>query len=423
MTKHLYVPDGFAPEDHLPERFWKYADAANYIVHAIKANRVFYHRKRTDFNPLKAAYLNNVMGRWHRQDICTELAKAGVIEIDRQYFVGEKSRGYRLGPDFRDAIFRRHPISPKIAKKIKKHKTHDKLTLPVHQHLYRWLTRLEVDYDAAMNSFPTREEMIDKHVALAMLADRQFFMIHDDYGRIHSNVTGLSRTLRPFLRYGPDKLVMIDLRNSQPFFFSLLLLNYVSNNSSLDSFYHNTNNTKNRGGGEKGKGDSIMIDISSMLKHKGMVRMGLPNDMKNYIDLTERGVLYEELASVFGVNDRNHAKDKFFKGVLFCKPYPNKYRSLFGERFPTVTRVIEELKAKDHRHLSHHLQRCESAAMIHGVCDRLRVELPAAPLLTIHDCLLTTRPYLGPVRAVLKDEFRSLSLSPSVAEQDFTLAA
>lgn len=423
MTQYLYVPDGFAPQDHLPERLWKHADAANYLVHAIEANRVFYHRPRTAYNPLKAAYLDNVMGRWHRQDICTELAKTGVIEIDRQYFVGEKSRGYRLGPDFRDAIFRRHRVSPKIAKRLNKHKMHDKLLLPVHQHLYRWLTRLEMDYDAAMNSFPTREELIDKHVALAMLADRQFFMICDDYGRIHSNVTGLSRTLRRFLHYGPDKLVMIDLKNSQPFFFSLLLLNYFSNNSSLDSFYNKAKSAQKNGEGGRGGGNSIMIDISSMLQHKSLVRMDLPDDVKDYISLTEQGVLYEELASVFGVNDRNFAKDKFFKGVLFCKPYPNNYRSLFGERFPTVSRVIDDLKAKDHRRLSHHLQRCESAAMIHGVCDRLRVELPTAPLLTIHDCLLTTKPHLEPVRAVLQDEFRSLTLSPSVSEQDYTLAA
>lgn len=222
MTSNIYLPDGYDPRDHLPERLWKYADAANYLVHAIEASRVFYHRKRADFNPLKAEYLNNVMGRWHRTDICTALSEAGVIEIDRQYLVGRKSRGYRLGPRFRDAVFRRHRIGPKVAKKLEEHKMHDKLTLPVHLHLYDWLTRLEVDYDAALESFPTREELIDKHVAVAMLADRQFFMIHDEYGRLHSNVTGLSRTLRPFLHFGPDRLVMVDLKNSQPFFFSMV---------------------------------------------------------------------------------------------------------------------------------------------------------------------------------------------------------
>ena len=61
--------------------------------------------------------------------------------------------------------------------------------------------------------------------------------------------------------------------------------------------------------------------------------------------------------------------------------------------------------------------------MIHGVCERLRKELPEAPVLTIHDSIMTTKPYLGPVRAVLNDEFKGLFLSPSFKEQDFTLAA
>lgn len=420
MTRNIYTPEGFDPRAYLPPRLWKYADAASYLVHAIEANRVYYHRKRTDFNPLKAAYLNAIMGRWQAKDIRTALATSGVIEIDRQYFVGQKSRGYRLGPVFLDAVFRRHGIGPKLAKKLKKHKMHDKLTLPVHKYLHRWLTRLEVDYDAAMNSFPTREELIDKHVVLTMLADRQFFMVPDDYGRLHSNVSCLSRTLRPYLHFGPDKLVMIDLKNSQPFFFSVLLLNYFAHDRSLDSFYNTPRKKEERG---RGKGASITIDNLSRMRQRRLVRMDLPEDVRDYISLTERGVLYEELVPLFGMNDRNDAKDKFFKGVLFPRPHPNKFRFLFGERFPTVAQVIDDLKAKDHARLSHHLQRCESAVMIHAVCDRLRVELPDAPVLTIHDCLMTTKPHLEPVRAVLKDEFKSLSLSPTVAEQDFTLAA
>lgn len=166
-----------------------------------------------------------------------------------------------------------------------------------------------------------------------------------------------------------------------------------------------------------------MIDILSMLRHRMLVKMDLPRDVKDYISLTERGLLYEELVALLGVDDRNQAKDKFFKAILFCKSHPNKYRTLFSDRFPNVSKVIDILKAKDHRQLSHHLQRCESAAMIHGVCDRLRFELPSGPLLTIHDCLLTTRPHLEDVRNVLRDEFRSLALSPSVSEQDYTLAA
>jgi hypothetical protein len=36
-----------------------------------------------------------------------------------------------------------------------------------------------------------------------------------------------------------------------------------------------------------------------------------------------------------------------------------------------------------YRHISHTLQRFESAVIIHRVCERLRVEFPAVPVLTV----------------------------------------
>ena len=249
MTKNIYIPQGFDARTHLPESLWKHADAANYLLHIIEWNRVCYRRRRSDYIPLKAAYLNSVMGRWVAKDIRTALEAAGVIDIDPQYFPGEKSRGYRLGPKHRDATFRRQAITAKLAKKLKTHKMYKKPTLPIHKYLYSWLTRLEVDHRAAMHSLKAGDELIDKYIPLDMIADRQFYMVPDDYGRLHTNVSSLSRTLRPFLHYGDDKLVLLDLKNSQPFFFSLLLLNYYANDRSLDSFYtYNTSEKKKKGG-------------------------------------------------------------------------------------------------------------------------------------------------------------------------------
>ena len=37
MTSNIYLPAGYDPRDHLPEHLWKYADAANYLVHAIES--------------------------------------------------------------------------------------------------------------------------------------------------------------------------------------------------------------------------------------------------------------------------------------------------------------------------------------------------------------------------------------------------
>ena len=160
-----------------------------------------------------------------------------------------------------------------------------------------------------------------------------------------------------------------------------------------------------------------------MLNRNLLVRLDLPQDVKDYISLTETGKFYEELVTVFDARDREEAKKALFQWVLFCKPRKNKFHSLFRNRFPSVSEAIDGLKDKEYRRLSHHLQKCESAAMIHGVCGRLRDDFPEAPVWTIHDCVMTTKPYLEPVRTVVRDQFAAMSLKPTISEQDFTLSA
>jgi hypothetical protein len=316
MTCYLYAPEGFEPKLYLPETLWKYSEAARYFLHAIESNRVFFHRPRTAYNPLKAAYLNNIMGRWVGKDIRTALEEAGAVECDHHYIEGEKSYGYRLGPDFHDSRFKRHPISAKLQQKLNKHKMCVNPKLPVHKHLYRWLQRLEVDYEQGVKSFQSRDELIDKLVTLEMLADKTFFFTVDDYGRVHTNVSCLSRSLRQFLHFDNHKLVLLDICNSQPFFFSILLLNYFANNS-IDSFYSFPTRGEGRRGG---RNTSITIDILSNLRRKMRLRGDLPKDVSEYISLTENGMLYEELMPLFELEDRDKAKVAFFATILFCKP-------------------------------------------------------------------------------------------------------
>src|SRR5208337_1516910 len=48
-------------------------------------------------------------------------------------------------------------------------------------------------------------------------------------------LTNLKKTLRPFLRYRDSELVNLDIANSQPMVFCLLLVNLLSNNGKLNN--------------------------------------------------------------------------------------------------------------------------------------------------------------------------------------------
>ena len=62
-----------------------------------------------------------------------------------------------------------------------------------------------------------------------------FFTVADRFSRFHTNLTNLKASLRPFLRYRGSHLVNLDLANSQPMIFCLLLVNLLSNEEQLEN--------------------------------------------------------------------------------------------------------------------------------------------------------------------------------------------
>ncbi len=67
------------------------------------------------------------------------------------------------------------------------------------------------------------------------IVNGDFFTVVDRFGRFHTNLTNLKATLRPFLRYQNSHLVNLDIANSQPMIFCLLLVNLLSNENQLDN--------------------------------------------------------------------------------------------------------------------------------------------------------------------------------------------
>jgi hypothetical protein len=49
-----------------------------------------------------------------------------------------------------------------------------------------------------------------------------YYSVDDNVGRFHSNLTNIKKELRNYITYDDQKLVNIDIKNSQPFFSTLL---------------------------------------------------------------------------------------------------------------------------------------------------------------------------------------------------------
>src|SRR4029079_314708 len=111
----------------------------------------------------------------------------------------------------------------------------DTLRHPVHRELRRYLKAITIDEQAALTSVHDTPFQRSAQVAMIRrIAEADFFAIPDEYGRFHSNLTNLKKTLRPCLRYRGSHLCNLDIANSQPMIFCLLLVNLLSNNGKLD---------------------------------------------------------------------------------------------------------------------------------------------------------------------------------------------
>src|SRR5262249_46707406 len=105
------------------------------------------------------------------------------------------------------------------------------------------------------------------------------------------------------------------------------------------------------------------------------VRLGppLPADAQGYIQLTQAGVLFHHLMARAKIpeSERGEFKKKFFGEVFFGKNWPvTKRAEQFAAEFPSVSRVVRELKDPKHARLARILQRTEASLMIDRVARR-----------------------------------------------------
>ena len=397
MTKSYfaYVPENFYPERVLPCTLTKFVDDTRYFTHKIYEQRVFGARSKEDFIPLKAQYLRKIISFRKYQQIKNFLLDAEVLETDGRYVKGQKATGFRLGENYRGVKHKKVEITcsrllGNLEQEEKNRKS--KVELDVHTHLYDHLKTVEIDYDAAVLEIG-EEDFVSNHISIEMIRDKNWFFHPDIYGRVHTNLTNLKSSIRPHLTVDNKKLKELDIANSQPFFFGVILLTYLLNSNKLTSF------------------NPSLPPITPSL------RCDIPDDAAKYLELVQAGELYEHLANKFEVPiaNRRAFKVKLFAEVFFCRNiWKSKNADLFAQEFPTVYAVIRELKKKDYTALSKLLQKVESSFIINKVVRRLMNLNSGMFVGTIHDSLLIHEENAGIVQQIIREEFEPWGLIPMV---------
>ena len=493
----LYVPDTFDPDLHLPEELRHLADYARFLLHRINVGRV-HLRRGNCLVYLKHDYLAKFMPRGRFTMIRDALEEAEVIHVRKFCVPGELCYGYRLCPPHNQAFSHYQPTTKRLIKKIMawRAKEFRDVRLPLHRDLRRFVKAITIDETAALRS--VQGSPFERSAQVAMIqriVNGDFFTVVDRFGRFHTNLTNLKATLRPFLRYRDSHLVNLDIANSQPMIFCLLLVNLLSNEKQLDNLidysfpetsysylmdldqdyldslsslhHHNDNNQEE---GEGGSSNSPILhanrsESSYKVSHDNMLgrvnnrqtypnnqeegeggtrntpilhanvleqqhktqqdnrlgrlnnRQTLPGGVIEFIDLCERGVLYDDLMRRLGIpaQRRKGFKRLFFSQVFFGKiKTAGRVRELFARDFPSVYKAINDLKRKDYRQLAYLLQAHESKIMIDVICRRILDELPGTFIATIHDSIMTTPDKAEEVKMIMVREFQRFGLNPMI---------
>ena len=161
-----------------------------------------------------------------------------MINVRKFCVPGEMSYGYRLCPPHDQGFSHYRPTTKRLINKIMawRAKEFRKIRLPLHRDLSRFVKAITIDETAALTSVQGNPFERSAQVAMIQrIVKGDFFTVADRFGRFHTNLTNLKASLRPFLRYRDSQLVNLDIANSQPMIFCLLLVNLLSNEEQLDN--------------------------------------------------------------------------------------------------------------------------------------------------------------------------------------------
>lgn len=348
------------------------------------------------------------------------------------YIVGEKSMGFLINKySSHQATVHLVPIQDFVTKKNRtkeanKFKADLAVTSAKYGHLTKWFNeKLKIDVDPATEKV---EEMFPEQtggirgtakgkpsiwhkrykaiLAINKIANQEFYYsVDENVGRFHSNLTNIKRELRNYITYDGQKLVNIDIKNSQPLFSLLLLQEGFYAEKEGQFTIHNLPQSLLLLSSPNTSYSHILIMIVKTLQSIDI------QSIDDYVGLVSSGDFYEKMSAlVYPSESFNKQKIKemiftvFFSRNKFIGQVGAKPKRDFKTAFPSVYEIFRQLKVKNHTVLAHILQRIESEIIIQRVAKRIASERPELPIFTIHDSVATTDGNEDYVATVIKEE-------------------
>lgn len=308
------------------------------------------------------------------------------MKLISNYYVGKKAKTYKLNITTLD-ITRCKVYDKTLLKKYNKDYLYRTFTseqespipLNLRKKLIDDLYYVDIDYEKSFKWLNDRKNDntldIEKYYrnlsAIDGINTGHIFFKFDPYGRLHTNFTVLKKYIRHnYLTIDGEDIDEIDVRNSQPFFFGVVLKNEI---------------------GEETSNKEIL----------------------KYIDSVKNGLIYDEILQAFPneITTREQAKTLMYI-VLFGNNADRmgKETRLFNKLYPNVCEYIKDFKyfSDSYKSLSHRLQLLESDFIFGKVVTEIKQKFPHIRLFTIHDSICYPIKYKEEIGIIFRKHLNNL---------------
>lgn len=385
------------------------------------------------------------------------LILTGVLETKGQYIQGKQSKGYRFTERYANAPLVRYDYPAfiqntdnvaSIQEEIYNKKTGNFVHNPIldFPYLSYWYSTkgLQIDEEAALtcayqmmqdkiskgiqswdiNRDKSRNNLIKRknpltqyHAALyninSIAIGDYKVSIDSNVHRLHSVITNLQKDYRRFLSYNGQKLVNVDICNSQPYLLCLLL---------NPSFWDKTSDIPLNIG-------MLSHNIQGMVQeehlseiYKYVLSLSACHDtaLENYIKTASQGKVYEYMQEVINKRENVNLKRDDIKTMILTTLFSKNrfmptYKKYFKQNFPQIYELIRLVKKENHETLACILQNIESEIILHRCCCQIwNISNHQVPVFTIHDSICTT---IG--NEVFEEEIMIQELTKAVGEIPF----
>lgn len=385
----IYVPVGFHVEDYGIDS--RYDLQVRYLLNSIWYYKVTGRRDDDAYVQLSSSFLGPLYGRKNLVRTIREMCvDAGLVESDNHYIVGEKSIGYRLGERLRERPFVAWPVADhKSERRFEKWKKAENDLADLDElglYFSSWIKKVRFAGD--VGGVIARMTASKANVARAQLGYLDQGVVglkYCAYGRFHSPYTRLCTELRPHMHINGNPLFEVDVVNSQPTFLA----------SIMRETHEKTHPTQDI------QPQALTTSNSNPYEY--------PEDLDRFFRDVQGGVIYDRFQAVHSIATRGEAKDLFFKAVY------GRVSNLgpFERIYPTVAGVLRRLKGEyGYKWVPCEMQRREARVILRGAADRLRLEHPAVPVITIHDSIMTTAENLDLVERIIREAFKGEAVQP-----------